>query len=47
MPPFGGYDSFSDCVKKTKRKNPTWSTERASAYCAAIERHITEARKKK
>ena len=37
--PFGPYKNFKDCVSKTMRKKG-WKKERASAYCASIERRI-------
>lgn len=37
--PFANFKDFKDCVKKTMKKKK-WGKERASAYCAAIERKI-------
>ena len=45
--PFGEYKDFADCAAKVKRKHPKWTDEHINVYCAAIERNITEARKRK
>jgi len=37
--PFAGYPDFETCVKKNMKKFG-WSRERASAYCAAIQRKV-------
>ncbi len=40
--PFANFINFQDCVKKTMAKHKGWKKERASAYCAVIERRIKE-----
>ena len=45
--PFGEYKDFADCAAKVKKKHPRWSKEHINAYCASIERNITEASKRK
>lgn len=37
--PFAGYKDFKDCVNKTMQKKG-WDEQRASAYCATIERKV-------
>lgn len=37
--PFGEYKDFQDCINKTMSRKK-WGKERASAYCAVIERKI-------
>jgi hypothetical protein len=41
--PFAGYKNFEDCVQKVM-KSKGWGRERASAYCAEIQRK-TEGKK--
>jgi len=35
--PFAGYTNFEDCVQKVMAKKG-WGRDRASAYCAEIQR---------
>jgi len=44
--PFGEWKDFKSCVSSTMKKKG-WDKERASAYCASIERTIKRRREEK
>ena len=44
--PFANFKNFQECIDKTM-KAKGWGKERASAYCAYVERTINKRRKAK